>query len=178
MKTLVVYYSRKGSNTFLAHKISETLKCDIEEIKPRINTFLFILMNVNFGIKPLKNKIEYYDRIILCGPIFVGRFIPPLKRFVKKYKKHIKQLVFVTCCGSAFDKKDDKFGHGLVFEKVKNILNSKCMHCEAFPIDLVLPEDQKNNDEAFMNTHLNDTNFNGEIQERFDQFIKRISELN
>lgn len=178
MKTLVLYYSRKGSNAFLAHKISETLNCDIEEIKPRINTFLFILMNVNFGIKPIKNKIDNYDKIILCGPIFVGRFITPLKSFIKKYRKQINKLVFVTCCGSTYDKKDEKFGHGLVFSKIKSLLNDKCNYCEAFPIDLVLTEDQKDDEAAFMNTHLSDSNFKGEIQERFDKFIQRIKEIN
>ena len=84
-------------------------------------------------------------------------------------------MVFVTCCGSTYDKKNEKFGHGLVFNKVKDILNGKLIHCEAFPIDLVLPEERKNDDAAFMETHLNDSNFKGEIQERFDKFIKTIN---
>ncbi len=174
MKTLVLYYSRKGSNKFLAEKISESLSCEIEEIKPRSNVFLFFLLNIRFGNKKFQHKIEDYDRIILCGPIFVGRFIPPLYSFVNKYKNKINQLVFITCCGSTYEKKEEKFGHGIVFNKVKELLNGKCIHCEAFPIDLVLPEDQKENDEAFMNTHLSEINFKGEIVERFDNFISSI----
>ena len=175
MKTIVVYYSRKGSNKYLANKISETLTCDIEEIKPRINAYLLFLMNIHFGIKALKHDINSYDRVILCGPIMVGRFLAPLKSFVKRYFKSIKNLVFVTCCGSTYDKKDEKFGHGLVFKKVKEILKEKCILCQAFPIDLVLSEDQKGNDAAFMNTHLNDSNFKGEIKERYDKFIASIN---
>lgn len=178
MKTIVVYYSRKGSNSYLARKIAVTLSCDIERIRPRLNAFMLFLMDIHLGIWPLKHKIREYDRVILCGPIWVGRFIAPLRRFAKKYKNQIKQLVFVTCCGSTFDKKDDKFGHGLVFNKVKDVLNEKLLHCEAFPVDLVLPEDKKNDDAAFMETHLNDSNFKGEIQERFDRFIKMVNSLN
>lgn len=122
MKTIVVYYSRKGSNSFLAEKISNTLSCDIERIRPRINAFILFLMDIHLGIWPLRKKISTYDRVILCGPIWVGRFIAPLRSFTKKYKNQIKQMVFVTCCGSTFDKKDEKFGHGIVFNKVKDIL--------------------------------------------------------
>jgi len=37
MKTIVIYYSNKGSNKYLAKKISKSLSSDIEEIKPRLN---------------------------------------------------------------------------------------------------------------------------------------------
>ena len=57
-------------------------------------------------------------------------------------------------------------------KEVKSILNGKCVHCEAFPIDLVLSDEQKGDDAAFMNTHLNDSNFKGEIKERFDKLIE------
>jgi len=57
------------------------------------------------------------------------------------------------------------------------MLNGKCVLCQAFPVGLVLPDDQKEDPDAFMKTHLNDENFKGEIQERFDNFIKEISEI-
>jgi menaquinone-dependent protoporphyrinogen IX oxidase len=177
MKTLVVYYSRKGSNKYLAHKIAKDLSSDIEEIRPRINAYLLFLMNIHFGIKAIKHPVKEYDTVILCGPIMVGRFLAPLKSFAKRYLKSISKLVFVTCCGSTFEKKDEKFGHGLVFKEVKSILNGKCVHCEAFPIDLVLTKEQKGDDAAFMNTHLNDSNFKGEIRERYDTFIETLNKL-
>jgi len=176
MKTIVIYYSRKGSNKYIAEKISKTLSCDIEAIKPRLDVFLLFLMNIQLGIKSLKNDIKNYDRVILCGPIWVGKFIAPLQSFIKKYKEEINNLVFVTCCGSPYEKKEEKFGHGLVFKEVKILLDEKCQFCQAFPIDLVLPEDQKEVGEILMKTHLNDENFNGEIQEVFDDFISRLSE--
>ncbi len=174
---LVIYYSNKGSNKYLAGKISNSLSCELEEIKPRLNIFLLFLMNIHLGIKPLKHRIEDYDRVILCGPIWMGKLIPPLRSFIKKYFNKINKLIFVTSCGSTDAKKDEKFGHGLVFKEVETFLGDKCIFCQAFPIGLVLPDNQKEDTDAFMKTHLNDENFIGEIQDRFDKFIKKVNEM-
>ncbi len=106
----------------------------------------------------------------------MGRFIPPLRSFVSKYIQEINQLVFVTCCGSTYEKKDEKFGHGLVFKEVEGMLKGKCTLCQAFPIVLVLPDDQKEDTEAFMKTHLNDDNFKGEIEVQFESFISTLKD--
>ena len=106
----------------------------------------------------------------------MGKLIPPLRSFIKKYNHSIRQLIFVTCCGSTDAKKYEKFGHGLVFKEVKNILNDKCILCQAFPIGLVLPDNQKEDNDAFMKTHLNNENFKGEIQVIFDDFILKVNE--
>ena len=65
MKTIVVYYSRKGSNKYLAEKISKSLSCEIEGIMPRLNIFILFLMNIHLGIRLLKHKINEYDKVIL-----------------------------------------------------------------------------------------------------------------
>lgn len=174
MKTLVVFYSRKGSNRFLAKKISNILSCEMEEIRPRLNLFPLFLMNLHLGIRPLKKPVSKFERIILCGPIWMGKFIPPLRSFVLKYQSQIKQLVFVTCCGSSFKGKDEKFGHGLVFKEVESIFKDKPLQCQAFPIGLVLPEEQREDSDAFMKTHLNDQNFKGEIKVTFDKFMEEL----
>ena len=172
---IVIYYSRKGSNKYLAGRISKSLSCESEEIRPRMNIFLLFLMNIHLGIRPLKHRIDDYDSIILCGPIWMGKLIPPLRSFIKKYFNNINNLIFVTCCGSTDAKKDEKFGHGLVFKEVEKLLNDKCILCQAFPVGLVLPDDKKEDADAFMKTHLNEENFKGEILERFDTFIKRVN---
>lgn len=177
MKTIVVYYSSKGSNRYLAEKIAKSLSCDIEEIKPRLNVFLFFLMKINFGNKKLKHSIKDYDRVILCGPIWMGRLIPPLRSFINKYSSEINKLVFVTCCGSTAAKKDEKFGHGFVFKEVESMLKEKCVFCQAFPVGMVLPIDKKEDSDAFMKAHLNDDNFKGEIQELFDGFIGKLADV-
>jgi menaquinone-dependent protoporphyrinogen IX oxidase len=175
MKTLVIYYSNKGSNKFLAEKISESLSCDLEAIRPRVNLFLLFLMNIHLGNRPLKHPVSEYQRVILCGPIWMGKFIPPLRSFVKKYVNEIQRLIFVTCCGSPYSKKDEKFGHGLVFKEVEKRMNGKCVLCQAFPVGLVLPENQKEDPDAFMKTHLNEANFEGEIKEIYQEFLHKLT---
>lgn len=175
MRTIVIYYSRKGSNKYLAEKLASSLDCNLEAIRPRINVFFLYLMNINFGIHPIKSQLLEYDKVILAGPIWMGRFIPPLKSFVRRYKPFIKELAFITCCGSTDAQKEEKFGHGLVFKKVEALIGDTLSYCRAFPIDLVLPEEQKGDSSAFMETHLNDTNFKGEIAERFEEVILQLS---
>jgi menaquinone-dependent protoporphyrinogen IX oxidase len=175
MKTIVVYYSRKGSNKYLAEKISAHLNCDIEAIRPILNVFFLMLFGMSLGIKKIKVRVEDYDRVILVGPIWMGKFIAPLKSFVKKYSKKIKNLVFVTCCGSTYEKKDEKYGHGIVFREIVQLLKDKKVDCHAFPIVLVFPEDKKDDGQEFMKTHLNDGNFSGEIKTRFDEFLQTLN---
>lgn len=179
-KSIVLYYSKTGSNKYLAEKIAQSLKCDIESIKPRLNLFLFLLLfslsKVSMGIKPLEYNVNEYDSIILFGPIWMGMLISPLRDFINKYRKDIKSLYFASCCASGDAVKDDKFGHARVFHIVENIFGDKCMRCEAFPIGLVLPEDKKEDSDAVMKTHLSASNFTGEIKKRFEIFIQKVTE--
>ncbi len=174
MKTIIYFYSHKNSNRYLANKIATDLQCEIEEIKPRINVHLLILMGINIGNTKLKTKVEDYNRVILCGPIWMGKLIVPLKNFVKKHISKINKLIFVSCCGSTFEGKDKKFGHNLVFNQVKNLTGEKCQHCEAFPIDLILTEEQRKDPDADMKYHLTDDNFKGKIVVIYDDFISKI----
>lgn len=175
MKTIVLYYSKNGSNKYLARKIAGHLSCDIEEIKPRLDVFLLYLMRINLGNRTLKHDIGDYDKVILCGPIWIGKLIPPLRSFLLQYKDRISTLDFVTCCGSSDARKDDKFGHGLVFKEVRHIMQDKCAVCQAFPIDLVLPDYKKEDEHSIMNTRLSDETFKGIIQERLDRYLEKVS---
>ncbi len=176
MKTIVYYYSYKGSNRFLAQRIASDMACDFEELVPRLNVHLLMIMGLNLGNRKLKTKVEDYDNVILCGPIWMGKLIVLLKNFVLTYRRKIKKLIFVSCCGSSFKDKDDKFGHNLVFNHVKSLLNDKCAHCEAFPIDLFAPAELKEDSSAFMKVHLNSENFKGEILPLYYAFISRIKQ--
>jgi len=179
-KTIVIYYSNTGSNRYLAEKIARSLECDIEAIRPRPNLFPILILlsalKTSWGIKSLKHNPDEYDRIILCGPIWMGKFISPLRGFINRYRRRIKRLYFVTCCGSGDAVKNDKFGHGTVFQLVKDMLGDKCVLCQAFPIGLVLPEDKQQDSDTIMKTRLSDSSFTGEIQKRFDTFIQTVTE--
>lgn len=174
MKAIVYYYSYKGSNEFLAKKIAADLECDIEEIKPRLNGHLLMLMGLNLGNMKLVNRVEDYDKIILCGPIWMGKLIVPLKNFVVKNINNIDNMVFATCCGSTFEGRDKRFGHNLVFKELQRITGDKCSHCEAFPIALILTDEQRKDPDADMKYHLNNDNFKGEIVGLYNSFIQKI----
>ncbi len=174
MQSVVVYYSNTGNNRYLAEKAAKNMHCDIVKIEPRLNVFLFLLFGMNPGIKTIPVNLSEYDKVILVGPIWMGKFISPLRSFVKKYGRSINKMYFLTCCGSSYAVKDEKFGHELVFKIIKNILGDKCVMCRALPIGLVVHEDKQEDNDAIMKTRLYDDNFKGEIQERFESFIEQV----
>jgi flavodoxin len=180
MKPLVVYYSKTGNNKYLAEKIAHTLMCDIQEIAPRLNVIplqiLFSLIKTSTGIKALVQDVDEYDRIIVCGPIWMGQLISPLRDFIKKYSGSINKLYFATCCGGGDAEKDGKFGYTRVFQQIIELAGDRCIHCEAFSIQLTAPDDQKEDSAAIMKIRLSDDNFKGEIQKKFDAFIQKTRE--
>jgi flavodoxin len=179
--TLVAYYSRTGSNQYLAQKVADALHCDIAPIRPRPGAFfwLIIMSWFNLGARPglTKETLAQYDRIIICGPIWMGTLVAPLRGLLQQLKNSHQEICHITCCGSKDEKKDDTFGYGTVFPKVKKIVGERLILSEAFPIVLVLPENQREDDELIMNTRLSDENFHGEIQDRLDRFVNQLRQM-
>ncbi len=178
-KNVVLFYSKRGSNKFLANKISEKLNCEIYPIIPNFNSLFYLifsaLFNRGLGIKKLNIDITGYENIILCGPLMMGKVVSPINDFLRKYKDKISNLHFVCCCGSTDESKNDKFGYVGAFDMIKSDHDIKFITSEAFPIDLVIPGDKKGDDQAMMKTRLSDENFNGEIEIRLDRFLSNIS---
>ncbi len=175
---LVIYYSNQGSNRFLAQKITKSLNCDMEEIVPRLNLFplqlIFSAIKRGLGIKRIQKDLASYQTIILCGPIWMGHLISPLRSFLKNHGKQIRQLYFVSCCGSSDEMKEKKFGYGLVFKQVKDLMGPAFVGSTAFPITMVLPEEKREDAELVMKTRLSESNFTGQIRDRYDQFIENF----
>ena len=65
----------------------------------------------------------------------------------------------------------------MVFQKVKAIMGDKCIHCEAIPISLVLPEDQRDNSDLVMKSKLSESTFGGEFEQVYNTFIEKMSNL-
>lgn len=179
MKIIVVYYSHTGNNKYLADKTASELNCKTVEIKPRMGAHLSLILasatKISWGIKNIDEDFSQYDSIILCGPIWMGQIISPLYDFLKKYKKQIKKLHFITCCGRKDSTREDKFGYSHVFKKLEALMNEKTGMMEAFPIELILPEKDKENDQAMMNARLNDSTFKGDIEKRLKDFTEKIT---
>ncbi|MBN1389116.1 MAG: hypothetical protein JXA22_00580 [Candidatus Thermoplasmatota archaeon] len=178
MRTLVAYYSHTGNNRYLAQQLARDLEADIEPIRPRLNVFPFLILSswlhVTFGIRKPLHAIAAYDSVVLVGPIWMGNLITPLRSFLNKHGKKIKVLYFATCCGGGDDQKDDKFGYAGVFRKVERYAGRPPAYCEAFPIKLVVPEDEQDDDEAMMKARLTDETFKGPIVDRYNAFLSRI----
>jgi flavodoxin len=93
MKTLVVYYSLTGNTEKIARKIADTLGADLEKIEvaqPYEGSYQQIVnlaekeVNRNYQrpIKPLKNKLADYDRIIVGTPTWWYRMASPMLTFL------------------------------------------------------------------------------------------------
>lgn len=178
-KYLVVYFSKSGNNRYLAENISKNLNCDLEQLKPRVGGLFFMMMSIltkiSLGNRSLKHDPAEYEQIILCGPIWVGSVIPPLKDFILKYRQRLNRVYFVTCCGSKDESKNDKFGYATIVPKVETLLGYSPAGFEAFPIGLILDHDKKDDDNAMMKARLSDETFTGDIKERLDNFLYRLS---
>jgi multimeric flavodoxin WrbA len=122
----------------------------------------------------LADDIVSYDNIVLCGPIWMGCLIAPLRSFLLMYRNEIHKLYFATCCGSDEDNKDGKFGYNSVFAKVKEMIGNKCVRCDAFSIYLTIPAEVKNKDEAVMKAQLSTETYQGEIKKRLENFVRTI----
>jgi flavodoxin len=178
MKTLIVYYSRSGNNRFLAEKLAKDISADIQSLRPRVNAFALLaiasLTHLSLGNRKLKTNIADYDAVIMCGPIWMGQLISPLRDFLNKHRKHIKKLYFMTCCGGGEDSKDSKFGYSHVFNQAQLLMDDAWAGAEAFPIDLIVPSEMKGKSEEIMKLKLSPENFKGLIAERYAAFLRTI----
>ena len=86
MKSLVVYYSRKGSNKFLAQKIAADTGSDIEELKPLGNSLFSIIISSLFKTPvPLQKISADIASLILCA-VIMGQLISPYQLSSKNTK--------------------------------------------------------------------------------------------
>jgi len=180
MKTLVAYYSHGGNNRFLAEKIAQDLRADCVEIRPVLKGMFFVILSsltkIGFGIHSIKPPVGDYDAVILCGPVYMGQLASPVTDFLNRYSKSIARLFFVPCCGGGEAVKDTKFGYNAVLKKVQLRVNDRYAYGEAFPIDLIVPEELKGNGEAVMKIKLTDETFKGKIVEKYDRFLGKVKE--
>jgi menaquinone-dependent protoporphyrinogen IX oxidase len=178
MKTLILYYSKTGNNSFLGKRCAGVLNADMEQIRPRLNMLpfqiLFSLMKRSPGIRKLTHDITSYERIILCDPIWMGQPASALRVFLQRFNEKINKLAFITCCGGGDETKDEKFGYRSTFKEIEQSSGGKTVSCEAFPVILALPEEKRKDSDAVMKTRLNDGNFTGMLKDRFETWVETL----
>ena len=103
MKSLVVFYSRKGKTKKVGELISEQLNSDVEEIidtKNRKGILGFIRAGKDANLKNLtviektKKKPESYDVIILGTPIWSRNMTPAIRTYTSENKDKFKKIAF------------------------------------------------------------------------------------
>jgi len=170
MKTLVVYYSRTGNNRFVAQRLADALTCEVEEIRPAFGGFFFLLagsaLKIGVGNRRLRNDPAAFDRVILCGPIWMGTVVQPLRAFLSKYRKTIKSLTFVTACGSDEKSKDGGFGYETVFAKIRDLVGPALDGAHALSVSLV-----PGSGADTTKSRLDETTFTGELAARFESLV-------
>ncbi len=114
MKILVVYFSRTGTTKEIAEKISELIKCDIEEIHDNINRqgakgYIFsgkeAMLKETPAIENLTHRPENYDLIIIGTPVWTYTMASPIRTFIEHNKNNFKSVAFFCTQGSSGDKK-------------------------------------------------------------------------
>lgn len=106
MKTLVVYYSRKGYAQEAAMKKLKDENADFLELETIENTagwygFLncskFALAKKPMLLFPYDTDIAAYDKVIICAPVWFGKICAPMAEFMQKEKHNIKcaEYIFV-----------------------------------------------------------------------------------
>lgn len=178
MKTIVVFYSKTGNNRYLAKRMAPELDADIEEIQPSIGGFFFLVLfsalNLGSGLRNMAYDIADYDRVVIVGPVWMGKLIAPLRSAVQKAAKTAHVIHFATCCGSDEKSKDDRFGYEKVFSAFKDAAGSKAGACAAFSIKYAVAEDKRGNDEAIMAARLSDETFTDDLKAQLKGFIAKL----
>ena len=113
MKTLVVYYSRTGITKRIAEEISQSINCDVEEIKDRENRS-GIIGYIKSGYEAARNKLPEieastydltnYELLIIGTPVWAGKMAVPVKAYIEQNRNKIPNLAcFCTCGGSGIE---------------------------------------------------------------------------
>lgn len=103
MKTLVVYFSRKGYVKKIAQQIASQNQADIFEIKTLEKTdgVLGFWWCGRFGMHRWGMPIEKtpdvtaFDKVIICSPVWVFSICAPVREFLKQNSGKIKEAQYV-----------------------------------------------------------------------------------
>lgn len=104
MKTLVVYYSRKGYVQEAAMQKVRQENADFLELETIENTAgwygfancaKFAVTGKAMTLFPYETDVSAYDKVIICTPVWMGRICSPMAEFMKKEKHNITKAEYV-----------------------------------------------------------------------------------
>ena len=109
MKTLVVYYSRKGSTRRLALDRAQELGADFLELETVVDVtgpagFLrcgaYASTGKSMPIFPYDTDVSSYDKVIIFSPIWAGKVCSPVMEFIRRERANIYDADYVFVSGS------------------------------------------------------------------------------
>ncbi len=104
MKTLVVYYSRKGYTEKHALAKATELQADfltletIENVAGYngfINCLTSAITKKDMELFPYDTDIASYDKVIICSPLWFSEPAAPVKTFMKREKHNISEVEYI-----------------------------------------------------------------------------------
>ena len=104
MKTLVVYYSRKGNTENIALAKAKELEADFLAIDTIENVagyngfkncVKFAFSKKDMILFPYDTDIFSYEKVIICSPIWFSGLSTPMKTFIKKVRQRSKSFRFL-----------------------------------------------------------------------------------
>ena len=104
MKTLVVYYSRKGYTERIALDKAKELEADFLAIDTTeniagyngiTNCLKTLFSKDDMVLFPYDTDIASYDKVIICAPIWFSKLCAPMQTFIKKEKHNIRDAEYI-----------------------------------------------------------------------------------
>jgi len=109
MRTLVVFYSRKGHTAELAEQIAKELGAETEVIidkKKRGGLFGWLsagkesMKDISANIDETKRDPAGYELVVVGTPIWAGRISTPARAYLRRYAGKFPDVAFfISCAG-------------------------------------------------------------------------------
>lgn len=177
-KYLVLYYSKTGNSRFLARRIADSLKADLQALKPPVSgiflLFLLSRLRVPLGAGISVKDLEKYDEVVLLGPVWGGLVMAPLRTAIRKCVKAGKPFHFAVSCDIGDEEKDTKYGYGPVLKEARELAGEYLVKEAAFPTTLLEVPEAPKNLKPSEKVKIEEANYKGAMEERVDTFVHQI----
>lgn len=137
---LVVYFSHTGNNRFVAARIARALNAPLRRLQPGIDSLWGLSLVTRLAI-PVRSglsddEVRSADAVVICGPIWRGRLIAPLRAAIGQAARLSRPIHFITCCASGDDVQHGRFGYAQVLRAAVRAGQPWVRTAEALPVGL------------------------------------------
>jgi hypothetical protein len=106
-KTLVLYYTRTGSNEIVAKAVNDLIKdSTLKQVKSDVgipaSAFWYKLPFTKASIEPIDVNPDEFNNVILCTPVYLQGISPPIKTVIKDFPLEGKKVAVLATCGGMY----------------------------------------------------------------------------